>query len=631
LMVLFLCWIPGTSAAAEPPDVFGMEVGNSCTYEMNDGFTTVTDDVVAKGYYVPTRPNKELYVVERTVNGSQNEAELYERKAGKLKLWGGTAYMAGMRLNLEFSIGLLVAWYPMSVGDSRYTGATVTVREFPGYVFNGSLTVNVLAKKQVALSFGTVTAYKIRYQERVWGYGEDESFTFVQWAVPYLGIVKYNEDGSVAELSSFAIAGGSITQDTDYDTDGLKDYEEFCTYGTDYQNDDSDGDTLLDGEEINTYQTNPSKADTDGDGLDDAQELQSTGTNPHKADSDDDGMPDGWEVQYGLDPLVNDASLDEDLDGFSNLKEYLSGTDPTDSEDVPDAVVLTPNGGEVMTGGSTVPVQWKGPARADHFALKYTLDNGVTWETIEGGLTAKSYDWTLPVPKKTKNACLVKVIGYNASGSKVCADRSDALFTIKGLTLTAPAGGEALASGDTYDAAWEANGTESADHVTLFYSMDNGAIWTPIDTLMENPGTYAWNVPVPGNNKKNCLLKLIAYDDAGKKIGVDTSEAPFAIEVVKLDSPNGGEVLSAGGTYSVAWSTNETKSPVANVKLLYTKNGGSTWSLVEKMDGNPGNYEWTVPAVNKNKTRCMVKILLKDADGNTVGKDLSDETFTIEP
>jgi len=45
-------------------------------------------------------------------------------------------------------------------------------------------------------------------------------------------------------------------------------------------------------------------------------------------DSDGDGMPDYWEIAHGLSPQANDANLDPDQDGMSNLMEYRTGTDP---------------------------------------------------------------------------------------------------------------------------------------------------------------------------------------------------------------------------------------------------------------------------------------------------------------
>jgi hypothetical protein len=48
------------------------------------------------------------------------------------------------------------------------------------------------------------------------------------------------------------------------------------------------------------------------------------------ADSDHDGMPDWWELKYGLNPHnPADANQDMDGDGYTNLEEYLNGTDPT--------------------------------------------------------------------------------------------------------------------------------------------------------------------------------------------------------------------------------------------------------------------------------------------------------------
>jgi hypothetical protein len=66
-------------------------------------------------------------------------------------------------------------------------------------------------------------------------------------------------------------------------------------------------------------------------------------TNLVIVDTDGDGMPDWWEDRYGLNKNnPADAALDSDGDGASNLKEFLAGTQPNNSNSVFRIVSLKP-------------------------------------------------------------------------------------------------------------------------------------------------------------------------------------------------------------------------------------------------------------------------------------------------
>jgi hypothetical protein len=83
-------------------------------------------------------------------------------------------------------------------------------------------------------------------------------------------------------------------------------------------------------------------------------------------DTDSDGMSDAWEDANGLNKLVNDAGLDPDLDGFTNVQEYTAGTDPHSSASrlVIAGIVPVPGGAQISfqaASNKTYSVLYHGP------------------------------------------------------------------------------------------------------------------------------------------------------------------------------------------------------------------------------------------------------------------------------
>jgi hypothetical protein len=216
--------------------------------------------------------------------------------------------------------------------------------------------------------------------------------------------------------------------------------------------------------------------------------------------------------------------------------------------------------------------------------------------------------------------------GYDGSDNEIFLATSGQVISV--LNLLTPNGGEVIPSGSIYTIQWSASG--EAVNFKLKYSMNNGSTWKLIDSGITG-ASYEWTVPTPKKSKNKCLVKVIGFNLNGKKVAADKS-APFTIEVLKLTSPDGGEILTSDNTHTITWTTNITKNPVMKVKLLYTKNGGATWKPITTITGsNPESFDWTVPTVTKEKTNCKVKVVLKDISGITVGKDVSDSSFTIQP
>jgi hypothetical protein len=96
---------------------------------------------------------------------------------------------------------------------------------------------------------------------------------------------------------------------------------------------------------------------------------------------------------------------------------------------------------------------------------------------------------------------------------------------------------------------------------------------------------------------------------------------PGTQPTITVTSPNGGESITAGSTYTINWSST---GFVGNVKIEYTSNNGSNWVVISASTANDGAYSWKVPDIASSKCKVRIK---EAADGSPV--DTSDAVFTI--
>ena len=101
----------------------------------------------------------------------------------------------------------------------------------------------------------------------------------------------------------------------------------------------------------------------------------------------------------------------------------------------------------------------------------------------------------------------------------------------------------------------------------------------------------------------------------------DISVTAVAAPTVTVTAPNGGETLAGNSSTTLTWSNT---GSIANVKLEYSLNNGSTWTTISASTANDGSEAWTVP--NSATTQGLVRV--SDASNGSVN-DASDNTFTI--
>jgi T5SS/PEP-CTERM-associated repeat protein len=113
-----------------------------------------------------------------------------------------------------------------------------------------------------------------------------------------------------------------------------------------------------------------------------------------------DGNPNGWKQQYGFDPFDPGlASTDSDGDGFTNLQEFLAGTDPTNDASVFLVSSVTREGDDIRAAWQTGIGKTNALQRANSIAGSYadiftvTNTTGTVTNYLDVGAATNAPAW----------------------------------------------------------------------------------------------------------------------------------------------------------------------------------------------------------------------------------------------
>jgi len=282
--------------------------------------------------------------------------------------------------------------------------------------------------------------------------------------------------------------------------------------------------------------------------------------------------------------------------------------------------VITPNGGETFTAGTTNTVIWSSDIIGN---MKITLlRNGLHYALISSATPNDgNFDWIIPAGLAVGSEYQVKIA---SAAYPLIYDVSDANFSVvpgggTSVTVIAPNGGEEFAAGTTNTITWTSDLTGYL-RITL---LKGGVDFSLISAKTANDGSFDWNIPAAFVSGNDFTVKISSCTNT---LVSDVSDADFTItggsgSSVAVLSPNGGETFTAGTTNPITWESDI----VGDVRISLLKEG-LHYALISSGTPNDGSFDWNIPARLAAGTEYTVKVA---SSAYPLIYDVSDASFSI--
>jgi hypothetical protein len=308
----------------------------------------------------------------------------------------------------------------------------------------------------------------------------------------------------------------------------------------------------------------------------------------------------------------------------------------------PEVMVGTPNGGEVWYVGINYGITWmlanvsQGQQYPTNISYSITGLHGAFTKitNLSSRRGPNEYRWLVPNTPTLQAAVKIEVIVGNATFN----DTSNNLFEIRSVppsdsvVVIVPNGGEVYNVNQRVMVRWIANISKGLPYnVTIDYSTTGpSGPWIFIANVTQQQMDGAYNWRVPNTPTKNAYVRVTELSSTES----DMSNAAFEIAgnpsapMVKVVTPNGGEVLNAGLLYNITWNLTLPYGQGIPTAISYSTTGiNGTYALIARTPSNRGmnGFIWVV---NNTPTKdAAVKVVV--GQGGLTIQDVSDNVFEI--
>ncbi|MBI5060480.1 choice-of-anchor J domain-containing protein [candidate division KSB1 bacterium] len=225
-------------------------------------------------------------------------------------------------------------------------------------------------------------------------------------------------------------------------------------------------------------------------------------------------------------------------------------TDQTGSL-IADLTLIAPNGGEQWYGADVRDIAWHPGDVGGNISIELSRSGtGGPWEPLTAS-TPNDGLFSFTVTGAASSTCRVRITSLS---DPLQTDVSATDFSIAGLTLSAPDGGDFWFTGDTRTISWVPAGVAGNIRVELSRT-GSGGPWTVLDAGTANDGLFDWVVVSPISTA--CRVRITAVNDGAQ---TDVSAADFTIATLQTILSEGFESgaplwthAASGGSWVDQW------------------------------------------------------------------------------
>ena len=281
------------------------------------------------------------------------------------------------------------------------------------------------------------------------------------------------------------------------------------------------------------------------------------------------------------------------LAGSNNYQIRISSETDSSVSDVSDrtfSITAKPtitvnalNSGNPLTIGNTVALTWSDNISGN---VKIDLYKGNQFaRTITSSTPSNGrYNWRIPNNLATGSDYRLKI----TSTDNAVSDFSNNSFVINpkpAIAVTSPSERSTLILGSTVALKWNDN---LAGNVKIELYEGSQKVQT-ITNSTSSDGLFNWTIPTNLNRSDSYRIKVTALDGSTS----DFSDSTFTITpqpILTVNSPDGGNTLTAGNTVTLRWSDNINGD--VNIELY---KGTQKVQTIASVTPSDGRYDWRIP------------------------------------